>query len=131
MSYPFDRGRAFASLLVRSSLLCLLSGVVLVMACSTVPITGRSQLNMISDRELLAAAHQNYSQFLGVVQRKNALLSASESPQAAAALNAVNRVSDRIIDAAGLRSQYRWEVVVVKSREANAFVMPNGKIVVF
>jgi hypothetical protein len=47
------------------------------------------------------------------------------------ALASVRRVSDRIIDAAGLRERFYWEVTVVKSREANAFVMPNGKIVVF
>jgi len=43
----------------------------------------------------------------------------------------VNRVSERIIDAAGLRDRSSLETVVVKSREANAFVMPNCKIVVF
>jgi len=30
-----------------------------------------------------------------------------------------------------LRGRYNWQTVVVKSRQANAFVMPNGKIVVF
>ena len=99
--------------------------------CATVAITGRSQLNMVSDKQLVAAANQNFSQFMGLVSQKNAKLSPSESPQAKAAIDVVHRVSDRIINAAGLRSQYQWETVVVKSREANAFVMPNGKIVVF
>src|SRR2546422_10785859 len=39
--------------------------------------------------------------------------------------------SVRIVDAAGLRGERHWETVVVKSNQANAFVMPNGKIVVF
>lgn len=86
---------------------------------------------MISDQQLVTAANQSFSQFMGLVQQKSAMLSASESPQAAATLTTVNRVSDRIIDAAGLRGRYTWETVVVKSREVNAFVLPNGKIVVF
>ena len=74
---------------------------------------------------------ETYSRFLNVARQKNAVLSATESSQAAATLTSVHRVSERIVDAAGLRDQYYWETVVVKSREANAFVTPNGKIVVF
>src|SRR5690242_11729557 len=100
-------------------------------ACQTVPITGRSQLNIVSDQQLAAIADRNFSAFMSLVNSKNAVLASSESPQAAATTTIVHRVSDRIIDAAGLRNQYRWQTVIVKSREANAFVMPNGKIVVF
>lgn len=109
--------------------LCLL--LLFLAGCATVPITGRSQLNMISDQQLVAAADQNFSKFIGLVSQKNAMLAPSESPQASAVLVSVNRVSERIIDAAGLRGRYNWQTVVVKSREPNAFVMPNGKIVVF
>ncbi len=31
----------------------------------------------------------------------------------------------------GRLAAYNWQVVVIKAREANAFVMPYGKIVVF
>ena len=112
----------FFALLILASLLA---------GCATVPITGRTQLNMISDQELVRTADTSFAQFMGLVQQKNAQLTATDSPQAASMLRMVRRVSDRIIDAAGLRSQYAWDVVVVKSRDANAFVMPNGKIVVF
>ena len=105
--------------------------LLLVLGCTTVPITGRSQLNMISDQQLAAAADQDFAKFASLVVQKNAVVSSSESPQAAALLATVNRVSGRIIDAAGLRGRYNWQTLVVKSREANAFVMPNGKIVVF
>src|SRR5437667_12045297 len=110
---------------------CLFGGLFLTAGCATVPITGRSQLNMISDQQLATAANQSFSQFMELVNRKNAMMSSSESPQAAATLASVNRVSERIVDAAGLRGRYRWQTVVVKSREANAFVMPNGKVVGF
>ncbi len=37
---------------------------VLLVSCSTVPITGRSQLNLIPDSEMLAMIFQQYDQFL-------------------------------------------------------------------
>ncbi len=86
---------------------------------------------MVSDQTLVAAANDNFSRLMSAVQQKNAVLRESESPQAARAVQSVNRVAGRIIDGAGLRNQYDWQVVIVKAREANAFVMPNGKIVVF
>jgi Peptidase family M48 len=101
----------------------------LVTACATVPITGRTQLNMVSDQQLVSAADLGFSKFMGKVGQKK--LSRSESPQAPAILDMVSRVSDRVIEAAGLAGKYRWETVVVKSDAANAFVLPNGKIVVF
>ena len=62
---------------------------------------------------------------------KSAVLMPSESSTSAKAIAIVNRVSKRIIDAAGLQGKLNWQVVVVKSNNRNAFVMPNGKIVVF
>ena len=58
-------------------------------------------------------------------------MSASESEKANTLLVNVTRVSNRIVDAAGLRGTLDWETIVVKSPKANAFVLPNGKIVVF
>jgi metalloendopeptidase OMA1, mitochondrial len=86
---------------------------------------------MFSDQQLVDSADQSFSKFMKFVHEKNATLSSSESPEAAATITFVNRVSERIIDAAGVRGRYEWETVVVKSRKANAFVMPNGKIVIF
>jgi metalloendopeptidase OMA1, mitochondrial len=124
---------AVLSLTHRIPLLSLLfvSVLWLVTGCSTVPITGRTQLNMVSDRLLVDAADREFSGFMSLANGKSAILSPSESPQAAAAVGTVGRVSERIVEAAGLRGRYNWETVVVKSNVPNAFVMPNGKIVVF
>src|SRR5262245_63058014 len=98
--------------------------------CATVAITGRTQLNMLSDAEIVAMGDRSFSAFMTLVNKENKVANPGESPQAAAAIANVRRVSERIIDAAGLRSQYNWETVVIKAREPNAFVTPNGKIVV-
>src|SRR5207249_9971008 len=94
------------------------------------PITGRTQLNMISERQLRTTADNHFSEFMNMVYRENRELLGTESPQAQAAVESVNRVSRKIIEASGLY-QYNWNVVIVKAAQKNAFVMPNGKIVVF
>ena len=99
--------------------------------CETVAITGRSQLNIVPDADLVSSANQSYAKLISSAEAKNELLKASDSADAARTIDMVNRVSDRIIDAAGLRRQYKWQVVVIKSDVKNAFVMPNGKIVVY
>ena len=104
--------------------------LIIAIACATVPITGRTQLNMISERQLTTAADNQFSLFMNMVHKDNRELSGAESPHAQAIVDSVNRVSRKIIEASGLH-QYNWRVVVVKANQKNAFVMPNGKIVVF
>jgi Zn-dependent protease with chaperone function len=86
---------------------------------------------MLSDQEMAASANQQFAKFMSDATQKQAVLSVSESPQAASAIAMVNRVSQKIVDAAGMRGRANWEVTVVKSKSANAFVLPNGKIVVY
>lgn len=104
---------------------------VAMVGCATVAVTGRSQFNIISDADMVRYANQSYAKFIGDAEAKNTVLKASESSAAAETLKSVDRVSNRIIDAAGLRDKYKWQVAVIRSPEANAFVMPNGRIVVY
>lgn len=103
----------------------------LVVACATVPITGRSQLSLVPDDIVIGAANEQFPRIMMALRQKNLLLSPSESPQAATVLERVSRVSERVLEAAGIRQRHAWEIVVVKARERNALVMPNGKIIIF
>src|SRR5262249_53111007 len=94
------------------SVAALVAGL-LVAACAIVPLTGRTQLNLVSDQQLVGSANQQFAQFMKLANERNVVLTASESPQAATVVAFVNRVSDRIVDAAGLRGQQHWETVVV------------------
>lgn len=111
-----------------------ISGLILSLllsGCGTVALTGRSQLSLVSDAEMISAANEHYSKFINTASSKNAVLLPSESVLASNMIASVNRVSNRIIDAAGLRGKYNWQVTVVKSNVPNAFVLANGKIVVY
>lgn len=109
-----------------------LAGVgMLVWACSTVPITGRQQLNLVSESEMQGMSYQQYDQFL-----KENKLSTDAGKTAM-----VKRVGQRIQGAvesymrttktSDLLAGYKWEFNLIESDEVNAWCMPGGKVVVY
>ena len=50
--------------LVKQLIILVFSFSVLFISCSTVPLTGRSQLSLIPDSEMLAMSFQQYDQFI-------------------------------------------------------------------
>jgi predicted Zn-dependent protease len=91
-----------------------------VVACQTVPITGRSQFLLLPEAEELQMGLQSYQEVL----RKAKL---STDP---AANDLVRRVGTRIAAATG-RSNYQWEFKVIEEKQANAFCLPGGKVAVY
>ena len=92
-------------------------------SCATVPHSGRSQLNLVSDAEINQLAAKSYQQILK-----------KEKPCTDARLTAlVERVAGRIIRAAEDMDApgFDWEVRLIEKDEANAFCLPGGKIVVY
>lgn len=110
--------------------LALVAVGLLLVACGTVPITGRSQVLLFSEEQVAGLADQHHAKFMAEARANNALVTPSD-PASAQSLAMVDRVGRRIIDAAGLAGRYNWEIALVRSRQANAFVRPNGKIVVY
>jgi predicted Zn-dependent protease len=103
----------------------------LLVSCSTVPITGRNQLNLIPDSMMLSTSFQEYDEFL----RTNSLSRDSQQTQM------VKRVGQRIQYAveqyfaennmAQELQGYQWEFNLVENDEVNAWCMPGGKVVVY
>lgn len=99
--------------------------------CSTVPITGRSQLSLIPDSEMNAMSFSQYSEFI-----KTNKLSSNKTD-----VDIVKRVGVKIQHAVetyfaqkNLSKElagYQWEFNVVESEEVNAWCMPGGKVVVY
>ncbi|MFC0775631.1 M48 family metallopeptidase [Terrimonas alba] len=118
-------------MLKRVSYFLLISTVVI--ACSKNTITGRSQLKLLPESQLQAMATEQYQQFLST----NKVVSPSANRDA----EMVTRVGQRISRAVeqyyaskGLSNElegYKWEYKLVESKDANAWCMPGGKIVVY
>ncbi|RPD51213.1 MULTISPECIES: M48 family metallopeptidase [Chitinophagaceae] len=105
----------------------------LLVACSTNPITGRRQLTLVPEAELQSMANQQYRQFLS----QNRAVSASADRDA----EMVRRVGQRLAAVVtnyvrqeklgNLLEGYQWEFNLVANKDANAWVMPGGKCVVY
>jgi metalloendopeptidase OMA1, mitochondrial len=91
-------------------------------ACTTVPVTGRRELNFISADQEMQLGLSSFDQL-----KTNTPV--SHDP----ALNAqVQRVGRRIAAVAGKDlPNAQWEFVVFDSPEANAFCLPGGKVGVY
>jgi len=99
-----------------------LAGLVFVgvAACQTVPITGRSQLLLLSEADEVRMGLQSYEEVLS-----KAKLSTDT------ALNEkVGRVGTRIAEATG-RKDLQWEFKVIEGQQVNAFALPGGKVAVY
>lgn len=99
-----------------------LAAALFVTGCSTVPVTGRRQLNMVS------AGQEMQLGLTGFEQLKQ------ETPiETDPAINAmVKRVGAQIARVADKdMPDAQWEFVVFKSDEANAFCLPGGKVGIY
>ena len=93
---------------------------VVAIACETVPVTGRRQLQLVSASEETQLGLTAYQQIL----KKSKV---STDPE----LNAlVTRVGSRIA-AVAERPDFQWEYRVIEDKQANAFALPGGKIAVY
>ncbi len=112
--------------IVMLSLLGLVA--VILVACATVPITGRKQLSLISDSEMQAMSFQQYDQVIA----ESKLSTDSE------ATAMIKRVGGRIQKAVeeyfrdqGMSNElkgYVWEFNLIESDQVNAWCMPGGKV---
>ena len=110
---------------------CAAVALVLVAGCTVVPITGRHQLSLVPQSDLIGMAARDYEQFVAE----------STVSGDAGARNMVAEVGGRVAGAASgfMRehgmdyelSHYDWEFQLIEDEAANAFCMPGGKIVVF
>jgi predicted Zn-dependent protease len=86
----------------------------------TVPITGRKQLVDISREQEAALGLQSFRQVLAQEQI------VTSGPQA----EAVRSIGQKLV-AVSDDKNYRWEFVLINSREVNAFALPGGKVAVY
>ena len=93
----------------------------LLVACTTAPYTGRSQLMLVSESQEVGLGEEAYRQTL----RDSIVLHNSEVERL------VRKVGEKIARAAD-KPDYKWEFRVIDDPEmANAFAVPGGKVAVY
>lgn len=100
-------------------------------SCTTVPLTGRRQLDFIPADTMLSMSYQQYDDFLkvnksSVDQKKcQTVKTVGQRIQKAVEKYMVeNNLSDQL-------KNYKWEFNLIENEMANAWCMPGGKVVVY
>ena len=112
--------------MIRSALIFLL----VLTACSTSPLTGRSQYMVVSDRMAVTQSATAYSQMMGQLDKKKQI--ETGTPRA----EKVREITDRLIaQAVRFRpdsANWAWEVQLIDDpKVVNAFCMAGGKMAIY
>ena len=118
-------------IITRSLTALTCSALLLLSSCGSVPITGRRQLNLVSDGEILSASATQYKQFISQSQLSSNTTYNAKVTQVGRRLAAATNAYLRQNGYESMLSSLSWEFNVVDSKQVNAFCMPGGKIVVY
>jgi predicted Zn-dependent protease len=109
----------------------LLSLIILTLSCTTVPITGRRQLNLIPAETMLSMSYQQYSEFF----KANTLSSDEVSTQQIKNVgHRIQKAVEQYFEENGMaykNREYDWEFNLVNNEAVNAWCMPGGKVVFY
>jgi len=101
---------------------CAIALMVLISGCSTVPVTGRSQLNIVSASQEMQLGLSGFEEL-----KKETPI--ERDPQINAMVQRVGQQIARVT--AKDMPDAQWEFVVFQSKEANAFCLPGGKVGIY
>lgn len=100
-------------------------------ACSTVPLTGRSQLNIIPSSQMLSMSFSQYSQFL----TEHKVSGDAEKTEFVKNVGLkIQKAVEEYFELKGMSGRlegYNWEFNLVENEQVNAWCMPGGKVVVY
>ena len=109
----------------------LLLVFIFLVSCSTVPITGRKQLNLVSDAQILPLAFQQYE---GFIKENTISTNIKMTNQVKSVGKKISGAVDRYMRANGMSAKadaYRWEFNLIEDKTVNAWAMPGGKTVFY
>lgn len=110
----------------------ILIGLLLLSACSSVPITGRKQIRFLPEGLLGEMAAANYQAFM----KEHTVVPAAD-PRAQLVKRAGERISRAVTDylrdtgQASRVQEFTWDFNLIESDVVNAWAMPGGKIAVY
>ena len=103
-------------------------GILFIAACTTAPLTGRSQIKLVSDRALLT---QSLSSYQAVISEETLSTNAVQTAQLKEVGNRISRAVERYLQQEQLWylvDGFQWEFNLIESDIPNAWCMPGGKV---
>jgi predicted Zn-dependent protease len=110
----------------------IIAAAIVFNSCSTVPITGRKQLNAVPEDQVNQSAAQSYRQLLSD-PKTTVITNSTDAQRVKRVGNQLAAAIERYLKANGYGDQYNfnWEFNLIQSKEINAWCMPGGKVAVY
>jgi predicted Zn-dependent protease len=127
----FDRSAARLQSCGGLRLCLLISGILLLAGCTTVPITERRQLNLVSEGSLVGLGDQQYQEFLATHE---IIRNTPQSEMVDKVGHRIRQAVEQFMISRNMGDQlagYQWEFILVNSPEVNAWALPGGKVAVY
>lgn len=108
----------------------ILASALILAGCSSVALTGRKQLLLVSDSEIMSLSNSSFQDYMKTAKPSR------NAAQTAMVVRVGKRIANAVetyLRANGLEQEiqhFAWEFHLVQDPEPNAFCMPGGKIVV-
>ncbi|MDB5240474.1 MAG: peptidase [Spirosoma sp.] len=117
---------------MKKAMIVMLLSALAVAGCEKVPLTGRKQLILVPNNDMLAMSFTQYKQFLDTSRVVST--SSGDAEMVTRVGNRVRQAVEQYMNANGFSKRlegFQWEYHLVQSGQVNAWCMPGGKIVVY
>jgi predicted Zn-dependent protease len=112
------------------SFLSILMISAIIMGCSVVPITGRKQISLLPESEMIAMGLSSYTEFMKVNPESSDKINNKLVKDIGTNISASVEFFFGANGMEGRLDGYKWEYSLVDNKEPNAFCLPGGKVVV-
>ncbi|MFO7820572.1 MAG: M48 family metallopeptidase [Lentisphaeria bacterium] len=100
-------------------------------SCTTMPLTGRSQLTLVPQSTMNSMSSQQYQEFLNEAE---VITGTKEAEMVQRVGKRLQRAAEYHLQSKSMAEQineYDWEFNLIKDDSLNAWAMPGGKVVVY
>ncbi len=113
--------------MVKKILLLLISGMVLY-SCAKVPLSGRNQLNLVSNSEILPMSYEQYDQ---VLKQSKVVTNTADGQKVVTVGKRIASAVESYMKEQGYSDElegFNWEFNLIQDDQVNAWCMPGGKV---
>lgn len=116
---------------MKKCLFLVATAALILAGCSSVPVTGRKQLNIVSNSEVLTSSLTEYQTYMKSAKKSSNTLQTAMVERVGKRIATATEAYLKSNGAASEINDFSWEFNLVENSELNAFCMPGGKIVVY
>ena len=114
-----------------SRLFLICAAAIALQSCSTVAVTGRKQLALVSDSQVLTSSLTQYNEYMTTATKST---NKTQTDMVVRVGKKIAAATENYLKNNGMASDvqnFSWEFNLVKDDNVNAFCMPGGQIVVY